>query len=128
MENLTFDTVDIAKDNSDFKRGDVVKMYKEDTKLQYPCIMLGCENLEMFRVEAMKGILGSKSVLIDGNNYAVYINMQGQIVQIGVLPNTRLKLVLSNRVFDVFDKKVHLDENTTVSGDMLYALCLSSSY
>lgn len=123
-----FDTVESANTGSGFKRGDVVKMYKEGTKLLYPCIVLACEKLEMFRVEALKGILGSRSLLDDKNGYRVYVSMQGQMVEIGVLPNTKLKLLLSNKVFDVFEKRVHLDENTTVEGDMIYALCIATNY
>jgi hypothetical protein len=127
MDELTFDTIDSANESTDFKRGDVVKMYKEDTKLEYPCIVLACEELEMFRIEAMKGVLGNRSLLQDSSLYAVYISIKGQVVQIGVLPNTKLKFLLGNKVFDVFKKRVHLDNATTVEGDMLYALCMVSA-
>lgn len=124
VNELYFDTTDIANTNEDFKRGDVVKMYKESTKLDYPCLILSCEQLEVFRVEAIKGILASRSLTNNGNQvYNVYIHMQGQMVKIGLLPNNRLRFVLSNHVFDVFDKKIHLDDATTVTGDMLFALC-----
>lgn len=122
-----FDTVETAVENPNYKRGDVVKMYKEDTKLEYPCIMLKCEKLEMFRVEAMKGVLGTKSLINEDNQYNVYINIQGQIVQVGVIPSTKLKFILSNKIFDIFEKCVHSDAQTTVTGDMLYALCMTSS-
>lgn len=127
MDDLTFSTVDSAIENENYKRGDVVKMYKESDKLEYPCIMLGCEVLESFRVEAMKGILGSSSLLKDEGLYSVYINLRGQVVKIGVLPNTKLRFLLGNKVFENFDKKVHLDTQTTVTGDMLYALCMTTS-
>lgn len=129
MDELTFDTVDTANSNNGFKSGDVVKMYKEDTKLEYPCIVLECEKLEIFRVEAMKGVLGNRSLMQDEGLYHVYVSIQGQVVEIGVLPSTKLKFLLGNKIFDVFDKRVHLDKDTTVIGDMLYALCLvPSSY
>lgn len=123
-KELYFDTTDIGNTNTDFKRGDVVKMYKESTKLDYPCLVLTCEQLEAFRVEAIKGLLASRT--LTGNSselYNVYIRMQGQMVKIGMLPNSRLRFVLSNRVFNIFDKQIHLDSNITVTGEMLYALC-----
>lgn len=123
-KELYFETTDIANTNEDFKRGDVVKMYKESTKLEYPCIVLTCEHLEAFRVEAIKGLLASRT--LTGNSselYSVYIHMQGQMVKIGQMPNSRLRFVLSNKVFTIFDKRVHPDKDTTVTGEMLYALC-----
>jgi hypothetical protein len=126
MSELSFDTVESAHAPTGFVRGDVVKMYKEDTKLQYPCIMLSCDSIERFRVDALKGILGHRSLLSDESMYSVYVNMLGQVVQIGVLPNTRLKSLLGNRIFDIFAKRVHPDDHTTVEGDMLYALCMTT--
>lgn len=125
MSDLYFDTTDIAKTNEDFKRGDVVRMYKEGTQLQYPCIVLSCTHLEAFRVEAIKGVLGSRNLVNSENeNYNVFIDMSGDLIMIGVIPNERLKFVLTNGVFDIFGKKVHLDPETTVTGDMLFALCV----
>lgn len=124
MSDVSFETVESATPKTGFKRGDVVKMYKEDTKLSYPCIVLECEKLEMFRVEALKGVLGNRSLVDTDNQYHVYIAMQGQLVGIGVLPSVKLKILLGNKVFDVFTKRVHLDKNTTVEGDMLFALCM----
>jgi hypothetical protein len=127
MTELYFDTVESATADNGFKHGDVVRMYKEGTKLAYPCIMLTCETLDKFRVDAMRGIMGNRSLIADASVYTVYINLQGQIVDIGVLPNTKLRFLLGNKVFDVFNKKIHSDDQTTIEGDMLYALCLSSS-
>lgn len=123
-KELYFDTTDIANTNTDFKRGDVVKMYKEATKLDYPCLVLTCEKLEAFRVEAIKGLLASRSLTGDASElYNVYVHMHGQMVKIGKLPNSRLRFILSNGVFSIFDKQVHLNDTTTVTGEMLYALC-----
>lgn len=127
MKELYFDTVESALDSNGFIRGDVVRMYKVGTSLSYPCIMLSCEELDKFRIDAMRGILGNRSLLEDESIYNVYINMQGNVIEIGVLPNSKLKFLLGNKVFDVFKKQVHIDKDTTVEGDMLYALCLSSS-
>ena len=123
-KDLYFDTTDIANTNEDFKRGDVVKMYKEATKLDYPCIVLTCEKLETFRVEAIKGLLASRTLTGESTEfYSVYINMQEQMVKIGSIPNSRLRFMLSSKVFTPFDKRVHLNSELTVTGEMLYALC-----
>lgn len=126
MGEISFRTVDSAHAPTGFKRGDVVKMYKEGTELSFPCIVLTCEKLEKFRVDALKGVLGNRSLLSDTEMYYVYIEMQGQLVMIGVLPNTRLRYILSSRVFDVFEKRIHLSKDVTVEGDMLYALCIAN--
>lgn len=123
----SFLTVDSANPDSGFKRADVVRMYKEDTKLTFPCVVLTCETLEKFRVDALKGILGHRSLVSNEDQYAVYIHMQNQLVEIGVLPSTKLKFLLGNKVFDVFSKRVHLDAESVLEGEMLYALCMTSS-
>lgn len=123
-QDLYFNTTDFNNE-TDFKRGDVVRMYKEASKLEFPCIILSCEKLEMFRVEAIRGLLSAKTLTTEeGNNYKVYINLNGDLVQVGEMPDTRLRFVLSSKVFAVFEKRVHTDENTTVTGEMLYALCV----
>jgi hypothetical protein len=127
MSEVSFNTVESAHEPTGFIRGDVVKMYKEGTKLTYPCVMLSCKTLEMFRVDALRGILGNRSLLQDDSLYTIYVNMEGQVVEIGVLPNTRLKFLLGNKVFQVFEKRVHLDDQQTVEGDMLYALCVTTA-
>lgn len=122
---MYFDTTDTAKNLSDFKRGDVVKMYKESARLEFPCVVLSCDRIEVFRVEALKGLLVSKTLMQNEGNdiYYVYIYMQGQLVQIGAIPKTRFRHLLTSKVFHTFEKKVHLDENTTITGDLMYALC-----
>jgi hypothetical protein len=127
MSEVSFNTVDSAHPPTGFIRGDVVKMYKQDTVLLYPCIVLSCESLERYRVDALTGILGHRSLLEDESMYNVYVSIQGSAVQIGVLPNTRLKSLLGNRIFDIFEKRVHPDSQTTIEGDMLYALCMTTA-
>lgn len=121
-----FETEDTYK-TAEFVRGSVVKLYKEGTELSFPCIVLKPQGeLEMFRVEVMKGFLTGRSMLEQGDMYRVYVDIDDSLVGIGAIPNTRLKAILTSKVFASFDKQAHLDENTTLSGDMLFALCVAS--
>jgi len=122
-----FPTVETYSSRGDFKRGDTVKLYKEGSSIKYPHLLLECDKLELFRVEALRGILGKRSLLMDDSYYTVYISMDSQLVEIGVLPAERLKFIISSRVFDVFRKSVARWEGDKIEGDMLYALCLISS-
>lgn len=121
-----FITVDNANPDSGFTKGDVVRLYKNADQLSYPCIVLSCETVENFRVEALRGVLGSRSMLEQTDSYFVYIHFQNTLVQIGQMPATKIKPLLDNKVFDVFKKRIHMDENSCVEGDMLYALCISN--
>lgn len=127
MHDLTFETEDSSRGNSKFKHGDVVKTYKEDNKIDYPCIILTCENLQKFRIMAMRGLLSHNSLLLQEGMYSVYVDYQGTLTKVGIISNEKLRSLLTNKVFDVFDKKVYLDASTVVSGDMLFALCAATN-
>lgn len=126
-EELWFEVADNEYEK-DFKAGDVVKRFKESKKLDYPCIILTCDNLELFRASALKSIIESKSLLDEPDTYNVYIGVKSlnSMQLIGVVKNTRLKHLLSNKIFDVFDKRVYLDERTKIEGDLMYALCVTA--
>lgn len=120
-----FETTDISTANKDFKRGDVVKMYKESTQIEYPCLVLSCETLEMYRVKVIEGLLGCHVSPPEGTTlYHTYIHMQDQLIKVGVLPAPRLRYILTSKVFDHFGKQVHPDPQTTITGEMLFALCV----
>jgi len=127
VEELSFKTVDSAHAPSGFKRGDVVKLYKEGTELSFPCIVLSCDKLEMYRVDALKGVLGNRSLLVTEDLYNVYVEMENAMVLIGSIPSTRLKYILGSRIFRPFRKRVHLSPQETIEGDLLYALCVNEA-
>lgn len=118
-----FDTVDDRREE-DFKRGDVVRMYKEGNQLEYPCLIMSYPNLESFRVDALKAIVQPKGVDADINDgYTIYIHIEDQLVDIGMVTKQRLRHLLDGETFKVFTKEMHLDNETKIEGEMLYALC-----
>lgn len=128
QNDLSFYTVENANPDSGFKRADMVRMYKIGKKLEYPCLLLTTEDgLERYHLEVLKGFLARKSLLATDDNYHLYIDMPGNLVKVGELPKTKLKSFLKTKVFDVFKKEIYLDEESVVEGDMLYALCLTTS-
>lgn len=112
---------------STFKRADTVKMYKEDTQIEYPCLVLTCDKLEQFRVSALKGVMNNKSLIVKDGTFSVYVALSGQHVKIGEMDDTRLKFILGNKVFDVFAKRFYRTKDVIFEGEMLYALCKTSS-
>ena len=119
-----FETVEDRKE-ADFKRGDVVRMYKEGNHLEYPCLIMSYQNLESFRVDALKAIVrpkGADNSTPDG--YTVYIHLQNQLVDIGMVTTKRLRHLLDEESFKVFTKEIYLDaQSESIEGEMLYALC-----
>lgn len=119
MAKEVFDTTEVSRGSDDFVAGDVVRLYTEGTELQFPCLVLTCSQIEKFRVEAMRGLLGDTGV--DG--YRVYIHLGGSFVDVGYIPDTKLRIILNDVTFSTFEKTVHLDSQSTYRGDMLHALC-----
>lgn len=110
-----------------FKPNDTVKMYKEGTGVTYPMVMLTVETLEAFRIKAMQGVLYENPVA-DTENYSIYVRQGKKAVRVGYLPTEKLGYILHNNVFSVYDKKIYLDKETIIEGDMMYALCPPSDY
>lgn len=126
-KELYFTTVENTTPLNGFKRGDKVRLYKEETSIEYPCLILSCEKLELYRAEVLKGFLRGKSLLPAGDVYTLYLNISGQLVKLGEIEKTRLKPVLTSSVFSTFEKKAYLDKDTVIEGDMLFALCVAST-
>lgn len=119
----TFETVDNANPPSGFVRGDVVRLYGEGTELVYPCLVLSMEKFEDYKFTVLQGLLGHRSRVSEDDTYEVYVHMEGQLLNLGIIPATRLKNVLQSMVFRLWGKVIHLSETEMVEGDMLYALC-----
>lgn len=126
MSELYFPTYDQST-SMDHKPGEVVKGYKEEQGLEYPCLMLFCDQLEVFRAKALKSILDNKGLIAQDNLYTVYINLKNQVVKVGAISSDKLKMILGNKVFSPFGKKVYLDKDHVIEGVMLYALCTAST-
>lgn len=124
MSAQHFETVDYHNANQ-HKRGNSVKLYREGTSLEYPYLLLQTEKLEMYRIEAMKGILERSNSTQQEDYLNVYIGLSNQYVLIGVLNQSKLKIILNSKVFDTFTKSVSRHEEERIEGDMLYALCLT---
>ena len=122
MGTSYFSTVDYVN-GEEHQCGQAVKMYKESDQLKYPNIVLSCKQLELYKVEAIKGILSKKSLLASEDSYALYIDFNDRLVEVGVIDANRLKIIVGNRLFDTFDKRAYLDKDSVVEGDMLFALC-----
>lgn len=119
MSREIFDTTEVSRGSDDFVEGDVVRLYTEGTELEFPCLVLSCEQLEKYKVDAMKGLLMGNSP----NGYNVYIHFSGASVAVGRVGEDKLRVFLDDPTFASFEKVVHLDKNSTYQGDLLYALC-----
>ena len=125
-KELSYNSAESKYTDKKFKTDNVEKAYDEDNKLNYPLLMLYSDKVELFRLEALKGMLKKPTFLKEGNSgFHVYMNIQDQIVGVGILPWEKLKVILSNKTFSVFDKKVYLDENSVYQDELLYALCFT---
>lgn len=104
-----------------------VKMYTESNTIVYPSLHLCCSTQpELFKLKVIKGLLENKSLLDTEECFAVYIDLQGNKVKIGEIVRDKLRSILKNKAFDVFEKKVYMDADFCLEGDMLYALCTTS--
>ncbi|MNV36264.1 hypothetical protein D3C71_1277340 [compost metagenome] len=110
-----------------FEKGSLVTRHTFANSMDFPCIILKCENPKGYSITALQGIMGYKSLLQNDDMYYIYLDMGSGPSQIGVLPKTNLKALIGNRTFRFFDKCVYLNESESYTGDMLYALCQTSA-
>lgn len=123
-KDLYFDTTDTNTTNPNYKRGDTVKLYKEQNSFVYPALVLKAEELQIYTVNAMKGII-KRPTKVDPQEsiYTVYIELPQGVVGVGEITARDLKFVLTAKMFTQFDKRILLDSSTVIEGNMLYALC-----
>lgn len=126
-DNVSYISEESKYVDNEYTTDNTVRLYKEDNKLNYPLIMLSSDAVELFRFEALKGMLKKSNFIGVEEGYNVYMQVKDQIVGVGILSNKFLKAVLTNRVFNSFTKKVYLDKETSFEGDMLYALCVADT-
>lgn len=104
----------------------VIKKYKEGIDMQYPLILMECgSNLELFRVEVLKGMLKKSTFLGIGDSYNMYLQIMDSKVWVGLLDKSLLKSFLVNPLFSIFSKRILLSEDRVVEGDLMFALCVA---
>lgn len=126
MKQVSFDTVDSANTDSKFKPGDTVKTYDERNSIRYPCLHLETDVLDSNTVRLLQGVLAYKTLIENEDVYYIYLKVQDTLTEIGTVPSTRIKLLLENKAFKHFQKKAYLDKETSLEGDMLFALCMTT--
>lgn len=123
QSELVYDSEDSLYNETKYKSDNIIRDYEEDNVYHYPLIYLSGEGVEQYRIQALGGMLDNRSFIdTDEIHYNVYIELPDGVIFVGKLLSRNLRILLNNRTFDVFDKKVYLDEDTKYEGDMLYAL------
>ena len=126
LKDYTFKAEDTKKNIKD-RKSDVITVHTEDKKIHYPLLKLKCKEINLFMVKVLQGLLEKKSQFANyDGHYNVYIEMNGQLGNIGILKQEKLKVILDDTAFKIFEKEVWLDKDTKITGDMLYALCISN--
>lgn len=123
MLDNTFETKESQFTDTQYRHDNVVRPYKESKSVVYPHLLLTCDKIERFRVEALKGILKGVSSAVSDDYIDVYMSLKGVKVHIGRLSRKVLKSLLCNKVFSTLDKKIYTDKDTYFEGDMLFAFC-----
>jgi hypothetical protein len=128
LEELTYKAEDSYFNDPKYRSDNIIRDYEEDNKYHYPLLYLSGESIEMYKVQALQGMLDKSATTEEGIiYYNVYIELPTGVVAAGRLVSGALKTLLNNRTFDSLEKRVYFDENTKFEGDMLYALCQISS-
>lgn len=123
MVKDTFDTTDSKFTDNKYRRDNIVRPYNESNTMVYPHLLLSCDKIERFKVEALKGILSSVSSVTREDYIDVYMSLKGSKVHIGKLSRKVLKSVIDNKVFASMEKRIYTDKENFVEGNMLYAFC-----
>lgn len=123
----SFETVESAYEQQGFVKGDTVRTYKEDTKMQFPNIVLVCDQFEGYRAKALKGLVKQESLIPNPTDYTVYINLKGQMVRAGIIGEDSLRVLIVDKAYAGFEKYAMLDDSTVIEGTLLQALCPTSN-
>lgn len=98
----------------------VIKKYSETSKLEYPLIILKCDKIEKYKVEAIKSLL-----CFDSDEYLnVYLIVKENMLQIGKLERRKLRMLLSTDVLKDFEKEIYVSPDDMLTGDMMYCMCV----
>ena len=120
---ILYKSEDTKYNENKYHSDNIIRDYEEDNKYNYPLLYLTGEKIELFRVQALTGMLDKRSFIdTDELYYHVYVDVDGSVVYLGKLLSKLLRTVLNNQTFSTFNKKVYLNKDTSYEGDLLYAL------
>lgn len=120
---ILYKSEDTKYNENKYRSDNIIRDYEEDNKYNYPLLYLTSEKVELFRVQALTGMLDKRSFIdTDELYYHVYVEVDGSVVYLGKLLSKLLRTILNNQTFNTFNKKVFLNKDTSYEGDMLYAL------
>lgn len=128
METLYSTTEDSYNSNKPIKNGGEVSKIRVANHLNYPHVMMYCDSIDTVKAKALGGILEPETLLpLEDNMYRVYINFDDSVLSLGSISAVRLKTLLTDKVFNFLTLKVFLSKDSVLEGQMLFALCQSSS-
>lgn len=105
------------------KEGEVIKTYGESKKLKYPLLMLKGEGIEAHKLKVLGGMLEGIQEKMEEGVYAVYLNICGTVMELGSVDGSKLRSIITSKVYSNFEKVVILEEGEgIITGDLLYAL------
>lgn len=122
MGENSFKTED-SYNKPSFKRGNTVKLYSEGASMEFPFLLLECDSLKKYLVDALRGIIAPATLIPDETLYNIYISVSSNPVKIGAVSAYRMKAITQNKLFRGFRISAHLSETVVYSGDMVQALC-----
>ncbi len=123
MSESYFEVDEMKYESNVYKSDNILKKYKEDNKLNYPLIYLKIDAIELFRVDALKGMLKKETILGDDDVINVYLDFQGTLMHLGLLDMLLLRSFLDNPVFKTWEKCIYTGPEMCYSDVMMYALC-----
>jgi hypothetical protein len=101
-----------------------IDVTKKSSSVEYPMLYLKLNNQSTVELNLLKNMLRTSCQDADAMYFHIYLDVCGSVIKPqGVLRNVELKTLLSSSIFSDVDKYIKLDENTTITGDMMFALC-----
>lgn len=101
-----------------------IDITKKSSSVEYPLLYLKLNNQSTIELNLLKSMLRTSCQDAEAMYFHIYLDVCGSIIKPqGVLRNVELKTLLSSRIFTEVEKYIKLDDNTVISGDMMFALC-----
>lgn len=99
--------------------GGIVHKYKEVKGLEFPLVKLDCTKMEKYKVEVIKALISFDCA----EPVTVYLSLHGQMMRVGVIDRSKLRILLTSDVLNGIDKTIYLSEEERLEGDMMFAFC-----
>lgn len=106
----------------DFEAGDDVRKYTKGKNIFYPHIQLVTSKIQEYHIRLFDDLIPKDTYGREEEGYTIYANMGGDLVLIGKLQPSSIRLLFSAS-FGSFEKVAYLDEDTKLEGDMVLAIC-----